>query len=69
MERRGRRESRAVPAPDANAELVLSMQVISIRHLFLSQDTFLHVYIYIFDWGRIAIRRLLVGMLGHMVNL
>ncbi|KAG6755281.1 hypothetical protein POTOM_041100 [Populus tomentosa] len=26
MERRGRRESRAVPAPDANAELVLSIQ-------------------------------------------
>ncbi|KAJ6776289.1 CELL DIVISION PROTEIN KINASE [Salix koriyanagi] len=26
MERRGQRESRAVPAPDANAELVLSMQ-------------------------------------------
>jgi len=31
MERRGQRESRAVPAPDANAELVLSMQVISLR--------------------------------------
>lgn len=27
-ERRGMRESRAVPAPDANAELVVSMQVI-----------------------------------------
>ena len=51
MERRGRRESRAVPAPDANAELVLSIQVISIRHLFLSQDTFLHVYIYLFGEG------------------
>jgi hypothetical protein len=51
MERRGQRESRAVPAPDANAELVLSMQVISIRHLFLSQDTFLHVYIYLIGEG------------------
>lgn len=26
-ERRGTRESRAIPAPDANAELVMSMQV------------------------------------------
>jgi len=26
-ERKGARESRAIPAPDANAELVLSMQV------------------------------------------
>lgn len=29
-ERRGARESRAIPAPDANAELVLSMQVVSL---------------------------------------
>ena len=29
LERRGTRESRAIPAPDANAELVLSMQVTS----------------------------------------
>ena len=27
IERRGARESRAIPAPDANAELVLSIQV------------------------------------------
>lgn len=27
LERRATRESRAIPAPDANAELVLSMQV------------------------------------------
>lgn len=30
LERRGTRESRAVPAPDANAELVLSMQVTNV---------------------------------------
>jgi len=29
LERKGTRESRAIPAPDANAELVLSMQVCS----------------------------------------
>jgi len=36
-ERRGVRESRAVPAPDANAELVVSMQVKSLLISILSQ--------------------------------
>lgn len=35
LERRGTRESRAVPAPDANAELVLSMQVSCLFQLVL----------------------------------
>lgn len=33
-ERRGTRESRAIPAPDANAELVVSMQVLFLFLIF-----------------------------------
>lgn len=35
-ERRGGRESRAVPAPDANAELVASMQVTPLKFVSTS---------------------------------
>lgn len=35
LEKKGTRESRAVPAPDANAELAISMQVMAFIVLFM----------------------------------